>query len=170
MPQSDLLGDDLDPVIRADLEAKRARFKSTISTAVAVNPDDQAKYNKIASFLDQPPGVVAAMPKESERTANIQKIANDAAASPVLEKKYSDADFAKLAHDDSGVLSTIAAAAKYLVSAPDASSTLMGDIAGAYHGGSSGVAGAFGVVSRTAGAPLDWLDNTSMPGGNPLRR
>jgi hypothetical protein len=167
---NDILSDDLDPIIQAELEAKRARFKATVSSAVTVNPDDQAKYNKLATFLDQPKGVVAVNPQDAERSAAIKTVADNAATSPVLQKKYSDADFAKLAHDDSGVLSSIAAAAKYLVSAPDASSTLLGDIKGGYFGASSGIAGAFSGVSRTVGAPLDWLDNTAMPGGNPLRR
>lgn len=167
---NDILSDDLDPVIQAELEAKRARFKATVSGAVTVNPDDQAKYNKLATFLDQPKGVVAVNPQDAERAAAIKTVADNAATSPVLQKKYTDADFAKLAHDDSGVLSSIAAAAKYLVSAPDASSTLLGDIKGGYFGASSGIAGAFSGVSRTVGAPLDWLDNTSLPGGNPLRR
>ena len=170
MPQNDLMDGDLNPIIRAELESKRALFRASVTSSVGINPDEQAKYNKIATFLDQPKGVVTAMPAEAERSAAIKRIADDSAPHPVLQQKYTDADFAKLANDDSGALATIAAAAKYMVSAPDASSTLTGDIAGAYYGGSSGVAAAFGAVSRTAGAPLDWLDNTSMPGGNPLRR
>lgn len=167
---NDVLSDDLDPVIQAELEAKRAQFKATVSSAVTVNPDEQAKYNKLATFLDQPKGVVAFNPQDAERSAAIKTIADNAATSPVLQKKYTDADFAKLAHDDSGVLSAVAAAAKWFVSAPGASSTLLGDVAGGYHRAQSGVAGAFGAVARTAGAPLDWLDNTALPGGNPLRR
>lgn len=167
---NDVLPDGLDPVIQAELEAKRARFKATVSSAVAVNPDEQAKFNRIATYLDQPKGVVAAMPADAERSAAIKKIADDASTSPVLQRKYTDADFAKLAHDDSGALSAVAAAAKWFVSAPDASSTLGGSFVAGYHGAQTGLAGNLGALARTAGAPLDWLDNTSLPGGNPLRR
>jgi GNAT superfamily N-acetyltransferase len=153
---NEVLSDDLDPAIQAELEAKRARFKATVSSAVTVNPDDQAKYNRIATFLDQPKGVVAAMPQDAERSAAIKTVADNAATSPVLQKKYTDADFAKLAHDDSGVLASIAAAAKYLVSAPDAERGLIGDMGNAAKVvGMGATVGLGGAIFDTAGFAAD---------------
>jgi len=123
VPMGDTMGapaDDMNPIIRAELEGKRTRFRATVSGAVAANPDEVARQNQIASYLDQPRGVVAVNPQEAERSAAIKRVTDDSAVSPVLQLKYSDADFAKLAHDDSGPLSAIASAAKWLVNAPDA--------------------------------------------------
>lgn len=147
-----------------------ASLSGTVSQAAVINPDQYARQRKIAERTGVAPAVVEAMPKEMEQRDKLAQVQQDASVSPVLQARYTDADFAKLAHDDSGTLSAIAAAAKYLVSAPGASSTLGGDIMGGYHGASSGVSAAFGAAVRTVGAPLDWLDNTSLPGGNPLRR
>lgn len=108
MNQSTNLMPDLDPVIRSELEQKSAIFNATVYGAVAVDPDVVAKQGRIAAFLGQPKGVVAAMPEDAQRAAAVKTVFDDAATSPVLRRKYSDADFANLAHDDSGVLSRIA--------------------------------------------------------------
>lgn len=99
--------DDLDPVIRAELENKRVRFNASLSSAVTINPDDEAKQARLAAFLDRPKGVVAALPADAERAAAIKTVTDNTATSPVLRRKYTDADFAKLAHDDSGVLKSM---------------------------------------------------------------
>ena len=117
VPMGDTMGapaDDMNPIIRAELEGKRTRFRATVSGAVAANPDDVARQNQIASYLDQPRGVVAVNPQEAERSAAIKRVTADSALSPVLQRKYTDADFAKLAHDDSGPLSAISSASEYL--------------------------------------------------------
>ena len=164
---------NLDPKVLKDLYGDQEPMVNPFPEARKYNPQDVAK----GIGIQQTTGVDAIL--ASQRLPEFQEELDQNYWNKLVSESPKTAKFlsaspvnaALLQPDaDSGALSTIAAAVKYLVSAPGTSSTLMGDIAGAYHGGSSGVAGAFGAVSRTAGYPLDWLDNTSMPGGNPLRR
>ena len=153
----------------ADVDQRKQALAGTLNQAVGTNPDQYSAKRKVAGYLGYPVAAVEANPKLEEQ-AKTQRVGEDSAASPALRQKYSEADFAKLAHDDSGALSAIAAGVKWLVGAPGAKSTMGGDIQAAYHAGQSGAAGALGGIARTAGAPFDFLDNTSLPGGNPLRR
>ena len=92
-------------LMQAEASDDRARFGAAASQAIGVNPDEVAKARKTAEFLGVHPGVVEAAPQDSMRAATLKKLDTDTAAAPVLRQRYTDADFAKLASDDSGVLS-----------------------------------------------------------------
>jgi hypothetical protein len=70
---------------------------------------------------------------------------------------------------DSGVLTSIAAAAKYLVSAPGTKNNLMGDIAGGWFKGSSSLYNILRAGAEITAPVLDPLAGTILP-ENPLRR
>lgn len=167
--QNNDLPDDLDPVILGELQAKRTRMQATLSTAVGVNPDERAKYDRLATFLDVPRGVVSALPADMERKAKLQQVQNDAATSPVLQRKYTDADFAALAHDDSGALSAIASAAKYLVGGEGQKNTLGGDLLASWYKGSGALYGGLRAVAETAAPLAQPLAGTLLP-ENPISR
>jgi len=169
MPNSDFNDDDLDRVIRGELETKRTLLRATLSSAVNVNPDEQARYDRLSAYLDMPRGVVSAQPQEAERRAKLQTIQNDAATSPVLQRKYTDADFAKLAHDDSGALSAIASAAKYLVGGEGQKNTLGGDLLASWYKGSGALYGGLRAVAETAAPLAQPLAGTILP-ENPISR
>ena len=92
-------------LMQTEASNDRARFGAAASQAMGVNPDEVAKARKTAEFLGVHPGVVEAAPQDSMRAATLKKLDTDTAAAPVLRQRYTDADFAKLASDDSGVLS-----------------------------------------------------------------
>lgn len=167
--QNNDLPDDLDPVILGELQAKRTRMQATLSTAVGINPDERAKYDRLAGFLDMPRGVVAAQPKDMERRAALQQVQNDASTSPVLQRKYTDADFAALAHDDSGALSAIASAAKYLMGGEGQKNTLGGDLLASWYKGSGALYGGLRAVAETAAPLAQPLAGTILP-ENPISR
>jgi hypothetical protein len=84
-----------------------AQFKASASLAVTANPDKVAQQRRVAGYLGMPPAAVEALPEQSERDAKVKRLAEDTAKAPTLRGKYTDQDFARLAHDDSEVLSGI---------------------------------------------------------------
>jgi hypothetical protein len=111
----------LDPVIQSELEGKRARLQVSLAGAVAVNPDDQAKHDRLSTFLNQPRGVIAVDPVAASKRAAIKAIADASAPHPELRSKYmEDKAFSDLAHDDSSAMSAIAGAVKRLLDPPRA--------------------------------------------------
>lgn len=93
-------------------QGEAARLAGVSTLTYGVNPDDVAKARKTAGFLGVPPAVVEATPEESARQAQFKKIDLDTAQAPTLRQRYTDADFHKLASDDSGVLGTIESAVR----------------------------------------------------------
>lgn len=174
-PYGDLLG----------ISNQRQRLQSTLNIAVSTPPDQQAEQRNIARQLGTPQAAVAALPDDAKRAAAIQTIDANTANAPVLRRQYTDADFAKLAHDDSGVMSTLESAVgglgrlgRYLVSADDDAS-LVKDVKAGYYSAESGAAGLFRAATETTAPLLDFLEadperdrNTwrAAIGGNPLRR
>lgn len=149
--------------------AQRARTNATVSQALDTNPDQYAKARRSAQVLGYPVGVAQGQPEQVEREARIRTVQNDSANSATLQRKYSDSDFAKLAHDDSGVLSALGAAARYLVSADD-NRGLVNDIGAGYRRAQGGTAGVFRAIFDVAAKPFDFLEGATAIGGNPLRR
>ncbi len=150
-------------------EQRKARMLAATTQALDVNPDAYAAGRKAAQSLGLPPAVGALLPEETTRRAAQQRIVEDAAGSPTLQRKYSDADFAKLAHDDSGVLSSIAAVARFAFSHPEQRNTLIGTIGSGALKASAGAAGVFRGIAETAAPLLDPLVGKVLP-ENPLRR
>lgn len=151
-------------------DERKARLSATLVTTAGANPDEFAKQRQTAAYLGVPTAAVEAQPDIAQQQARIKQVAQDTANSPTLQRKYTDADFAKLAHDDSGVLSSIAAAAKYVFSHPDSRNTMLGDTAGGlYYRSSAALAGVFRAGAELAAPLLDPLAGTVLP-ENPLRR
>lgn len=150
-------------------DERKARLSATLVTTAGANPDEFAKQRQTAAYLGLPTAAVEAQPDIAQQQARIKQVAQDTANSPTLQRKYSEADFAKLAHDDSGVLSSIAAAAKYIFSHPDQRNTLVGDtVGGLYYQSSASLAGAFRSVAEFPAPLLDPLVGRVLP-ANPLR-
>lgn len=172
-PYSDLLAS----------EAQRLQVQQA-ATAVQVegtDPDRYATQRRIASYLGYAPAVVEATPEASDAEFKRRQLQDNTAAHPVLQAKYADADFHRLAIDDSGTLGKIAGAfaatAKYVFSAPDSRQTLAGDIAGGYYSASRGAAGTFRAAFDSAAAAaevflpgLRAMEQSGTAGGDPLRR
>lgn len=149
---------------------RKTQTAAAVSQAVGTNPDEFAKQKRVAAYLGYPLAAVAAMPDITKRQAQAQQVQQDIAASPVLQQRFTDADFARLAHDDTGVLSSLASAIGYLVSAPGRGNTLMGDIGAGVARGAQGAAGVFQAGAELPAPLLDWLEPVQAVGGNPLRR
>lgn len=85
-------------------DERDARLRTTTFDAVSKNPDEVAKARNTARFLGIPQGAAEATPDDAARDAAMLRIEQNTADAPVLRSRYTDADFAKLAHDDSSVL------------------------------------------------------------------
>jgi hypothetical protein len=128
--------DYMDALRKQADEVGQAQFRGTVSQALAVNPDQYAGQRQVAQRMGVAPAVVQALPAEMDARDKLQQVERDTADSAPLRLKYSDADFAKLAHDDSGPLSAVAAAAKWLFSA-DPGNGLMYAAAGGFRSGNA---------------------------------
>jgi hypothetical protein len=165
--------DQLELTMQEYAADQRRRMQGALATSVKTNPDAYAAQKQLAKYVGVPPIVAQTLPDEIKSKAAVQRVQADTVDAPLLARSYTDADFAKLAHDDSGVLSAIEAGVRWLVSAPSRdgkASTLAGDVAASYHGMTQGAAGAFQGLTETASYPLDVLENFPRIGGNPLRR
>lgn len=148
-------GNEYLDLLQGEAERKRQALAGNLTQAVAVNPDQYSAQRRVAGYLGYPTAAVQAMPSLTQQ-AKVQQVQADAATHPVLEKRFSDADFAKLAHDDSGALSKLGAAVRYLVSAPDAPrGGLVSDVAKAGRSIASGApmfsSGAYNAVASVFG-------------------
>jgi hypothetical protein len=97
-------------LIQGELDASQqrvAQFKATTSLAIEANPDQVARTRQQAATLGIPPAAAEALPEDTRRQAALKQIEDDTADAPALRRKFSDQDFARLAHDDSFSLSQI---------------------------------------------------------------
>lgn len=97
-------------LLQGEAQRKRAALAGNLTTAVSVDPDKYSAQRRVAGYLGYPVAAVQALPDLTQR-AKVQQVQADAAAHPELEKRYTDADFARLAHDDSsnlGLFATLA--------------------------------------------------------------
>lgn len=147
-----------------------ARFRASTGLAVGTNPVQAATAKRVAGYLGVPPAAAEALPEEADRAAKIKAISDDTATAPVLRQRFTDADFAKLAHDDSGALSAVERWLNYAFSHPGSANTLAGDLGAGLHEGAAGVAGVFRAGSELVAPVLDPLERVTAIGGNPLRR
>ena len=148
-PKNEYLG-----MLQADADQRKQALAGTLSGAVGTNPDQYSAKRKVAGYLGYPVAAVEAMPKLEEQ-AKTQRVQEDSAASPALRQKYSDADFARLAHDDSGALSAIAAGVKWVVSAPGTEGGLVSGVGKAGRAIASGVPKINEGLWKAAAAPFD---------------
>ena len=98
---NDTFGSSMDMYI----QRKNQSFLGQVNQAVDVNPDKFNEQRKVAKQLDTVPAAVEALPEDTNRAAKVQTLATNTTNAPVLRQQYTDADFAKLAHDDSSSLS-----------------------------------------------------------------
>lgn len=91
-------------LLNQEEQAQTAGIGAAATLTHAVNPDAAGRARQVAGMLGVPPAVVEATPEDSEREALIRKIDVDTAQTPTLRRKYTDADFMKLARDDSTTL------------------------------------------------------------------
>jgi hypothetical protein len=128
------------------VDGEEARFRSSLTTALDTNPDEAATAKRVAGYLGTQPAAVAALPEDAKRAAQLKQISQDTAQAPTLRQMYSDADFAKLAHDDSSILSqieqSIASITKYVMGA-DGGGGLPGDLGAGVMRANRGAAGVF---------------------------
>lgn len=159
-------------LMQGEEDRRATQQAATLTTAVDVNPDQYATRKRVAGYLGYPVAAVEATPEASQREAAVKQVQADTAAHPVLQRRYTDDDFAKLAHDDSGTLSaigdTLAHGAKYIFSAPDTKNNLAGDISAGYHRAGAGTWGLARAGVEFAAPLLDPLVGNVLP-ANPLR-
>lgn len=84
-----------------------SRFQASTTQAVGGNADQAAAAKRVAGYLGVPTSVVEGAPEDAERRAQVQRLNEDTADAPALRRMYGNADWAKLAHDDSGPLRAV---------------------------------------------------------------
>ena len=92
-------------IIEDDAAARERAFRYNTRSNVDVNPDKAAEEKKQAQFLGAPEGFVRDFPEDAARATKLKTLNENTQNAPVLRDKYTDADFARIAHDDSGTLS-----------------------------------------------------------------
>lgn len=103
-------GNEYLDLLQGEAARKRQALAGHLTQAVQVNPDQYSTQRRVAGYLGYPVAAVQALPDLSQQ-AKVQQVQADAAAHPELEQRYTDADFARLAHDDSsnlGLFATLA--------------------------------------------------------------
>ncbi|MBW8846755.1 MAG: hypothetical protein JF607_17450, partial [Burkholderiales bacterium] len=96
--------DKYDAAMDAHETARRVRTTAALTLSAGSNPDQFATARRNAQLLGVPVGVAEAIPADVHREALIRTVQADSATVPALQRAYTDADFARLAHDDSGLL------------------------------------------------------------------
>lgn len=94
-------------LMEADAARESQQFLATTNLAVDSNPDQVARQKRVASLLGQPLAAVQAMPEFSERAAKVKAVEHATVDTPTLRQKFTEADFAALAHDDADNLGTM---------------------------------------------------------------
>jgi hypothetical protein len=93
--------------MQREQEEKQRMLRGSLAQSVTTAPAAYGAQRQAAQSLGYPPAVGAAVPAVIDQ-AKVRKVEQDIAQSPVLQKRYrTDADFARLAHEDSGVLAAI---------------------------------------------------------------
>ena len=91
-------------LLERDTYVGNIRRNANLHTSVNLSADAYAAQKRAAAYLGYPVGVIAARPEEGAREVKIKQVQDDTAAAPVLAHRYTDEDFARLAHDDSAAL------------------------------------------------------------------
>lgn len=85
--------------MEADQRTRTAALRGSLSQAVGTNSDQFAERRRVASYLGYPTAAVEALPPLQQR-AKVQQFEDSTQAAPITRTKFTDVDFAKLAHDD----------------------------------------------------------------------
>lgn len=92
--------DPIDAVMDGYMNEQAGAVRAGVSLAVDANPDEVARQKRIAKALDVPVAAVEADPAFAARQQKVVEVEKATAQAPALRQKFTDADFAKLAHDD----------------------------------------------------------------------
>lgn len=101
-------------LLQGERQQADTALRANLTSAVGVNPEQFAKAKRTADYLGYPIAAVQAMP-QVEQQAQVQQITQGLQGAPALQRAYSNADFAKLAHDDHSTLASIEHALLYAV-------------------------------------------------------
>jgi hypothetical protein len=94
-------------ILQRDETARDAQFRASATQAIDANPEQVSTRLRVAKYLGVPPPAVDALPADAERAAKLKQLDETTASAPVTRQAFTDADFAKLAHDDANNLSLI---------------------------------------------------------------
>ncbi|MDR3005196.1 MAG: hypothetical protein LBV14_13295 [Acidovorax sp.] len=173
------MSNEFDDAVTAAMQpAPGQAARMGFSVAADTNPDAYAEAQRVARRTGVPVDTVFSMPSEMKRQAAVGSIDFDTLAqtSPATAALLADVEKARIAHDSvdnmtglESALSSLGAAAKYLVSAPGQQNTLLGDIGAGIHQANRGAAGLFQLGFELPAPLLDPLVGSVLP-ENPLRR
>lgn len=90
------------------VRGQSTRMAGALTQADARKADEIGRQRRVASYLGYPTAAVEALPEQTTKEMQVRQAQQHAAASPDLARAYTDADFARLAVDDGGPLSTLA--------------------------------------------------------------
>jgi hypothetical protein len=161
-------------LLEEEEQRRQVTLGAALLTGLDVSPDAHAAQRRDAVTLGVPTAAVAADPRGSAMEAQAIRIKADTAKHPALQQRYTDDDFRRLAHDDSGALARlgdwVANSTRYVMGA-DRGRGLPQDLAAGFlFDGARGAAGAGRMASETLAPLLDVLEPATAIGGNPLRR
>lgn len=93
------------------LEEERAANDSLLAASMSLaadsSPEEIARQKRVADLLGAPLAAVQGDPTTANQMAAVKTIEKDTAQAPALKLKYTDADFAKIARDQSGPLASV---------------------------------------------------------------
>ena len=103
-----------DDLIVDEQARQQTQMRANVTLAADTNPEAIASQRQLAKYVGFKPAIGEAIPDEVKRLATVKKVADDTAGQPVLQKAYTEADFARIGHDDSGALKSVGTAVEFL--------------------------------------------------------
>jgi hypothetical protein len=94
-------------LLEEEEQRRQVTLGAALLTGLDVSPDAHAAQRRDAVTLGVPTAAVAADPRGSAMEAQAIRIKADTAKHPALQQRYTDDDFRRLAHDDSGALARL---------------------------------------------------------------
>ena len=85
----------------------KTRLSASVNLAASSNPDEVARQKRLAELIGAPLPAVEGNPVMAKRMAMQKTLEADTKDAPALQQKYTDLDFAKLAHDQSANLGLV---------------------------------------------------------------
>jgi hypothetical protein len=170
---------EVDDLMDSYVTGRKRLLAATIDSAVKLDPNAVAHYQRVSETLGVPLDAVRSMPTLATEQAKAKALQEAIDGHAGLQRKFADADFANLASDDGHALAKVSNWFKYVTSHPDAKNTLAGDVWAGVHGANAGVAGVLRGAAELPAPLLDFMEATTPEeftgwrgavGGNPLRR
>ena len=97
-----------DDIIVDEQARLQTQLRASVGLAAESNPQAVAAQRQLAKYAGFAPAVGEALPNEVKQMATVKRVATDTAGQPVLQKAYSNEEFARIGHDDSSALSALA--------------------------------------------------------------